>query len=430
MFILLKKKIYNIYFFLSLAILNLSLRFNSHKLCALIILLHTRKFITSNYSKKKILFFPKSGGNEDLLESFGSKNSSIYFLYFSRVFLKEIFHYHFKNTNKSIYQSDYYTKPQDTIEIQRKKKYIIFLTKTFSIINFFLDIDAIISFNLFYYDQKYFEEICKNLNIKFIVLHKESVFTPYDESYMPRIYRNYNDRSLAHKISVYSKSQKKILINSKISHKNQVTVNGCARSDYAFKLRKKIPKYKNIVFYLIEYKRGTHKHLNINVNFNSLLEKTIKYLKQFAIKNPDINVILKGKTGVHSKKKDYSGFFPKNCHFIDGGSGEKLLENASIVIAFNTTIVFETILSNRNLIIPNFNLEYKNKKQFLHKVNKKYLVNTKKEFFKKINLYLNIKYKNKKLSNHDKTILDYYLGNSDGKSAKRLKKFLINVINK
>ena len=42
---------------------------------------------------------------------------------------------------------------------------------------------------------------------------------------------------------------------------------------------------------------------------------------------------------------------------INGGTGERLLQDAKVVIAFNTTIVFEAIASNRNLIIPNFNNE-------------------------------------------------------------------------
>jgi hypothetical protein len=87
-------------------------------------------------------------------------------------------------------------------------------------------------------------------------------------------------------------------------------------------------------------------------------------------------------------------------------------------------------LSNRNLIIPNFNNEYKTKKQFLHKINERYLVSSKTDFFDKINFYLRLKYKNKKLKNNDKKIIDYYLGNSDGKSGERLKKNLNNEINK
>jgi hypothetical protein len=44
-------------------------------------------------------------------------------------------------------------------------------------------------------------------------------------------------KSLAYRISVYSDSQKNILIKSNIAKKSQIVVNGCPRSDFSFKLR-------------------------------------------------------------------------------------------------------------------------------------------------------------------------------------------------
>ena len=429
-----KIKLYKYFFRLSLYFLNIALRQNNHILAAFILRLNITKFskiIHRNKKIKKILVFPKSGGVEDLIEAFqNNRKNNIAFFFLQRIFLKKIFHFHFQNTDKSKYHSDYKTKPKTKIESIRKELNVKFLTKTFYILNKFFKLDGFISFNLFYYNEKYLEEVCQNLNKKFIILHKESVFTPNDEKGMPIIYRDYNNKSLANKIFVYSENQKKLLIKSGIANKKQIIVNGCSRSDYVFRLRKVAPSEKNILFYLMDANRGTNEHLNINVNFETLLIKTLNYLKQFAIKNPNIKVILKGKTGVHSKEKFYSSSLPKNVIFIEGGSGEKLLENASVVIAFNSTIVFETMLSNRNLIIPNFNNEYKKKKQFLHKINKKYLVNSKTDFFDKIKIYLKHKYKNKKLTKYDKKIIDYYLGNSDGKAGERLKINLNNVINK
>ena len=115
--------------------------------------------------------------------------------------------------------------------------------------------DSFISFNLFYYSEKYFDKVCLNLNKKFIILHKESTFTPIEERGAAQVYKYYNDKSLSHKISVYSEIQKKILIKSRIANNNQVVVNGCPRSDYAFKLRKIKPKKNLIVYYMIESKK-------------------------------------------------------------------------------------------------------------------------------------------------------------------------------
>ena len=117
------------------------------------------------------------------------------------------------------------------------------------------------------------------------------------------------------------------------------------------------------------------------------------------------------------------------CIFIDGGTGEKLLKNAKVVIAFNSTIVFESILANRNLIVPNFNKENIKKKNHIYKLgNSNYYANSKSQFFKKINFYLKSKYKKRNLMTSEKKILNYYIGNNDGKSGKRLAKFLRKAI--
>ena len=159
-----------------------------------------------------------------------------------------------------------------------------------------------------------------------------------------------------------------------------------------------------------------------------MYEKTLKFLLEYAKKNPDIKLILKGKTGTHNDLLK-SNYLSKNCIFINGGTGEKFLKDAKVVVAFNSTIVFETIAANRNLIIPNFNNENIKMKDLVYKINDShYFVNSKNQFFKKINFYFNSKYKNRKLSVKEKKVLEYYLGNIDGKSGKKLEIFLRKTI--
>jgi len=425
------KLIYNFRKSLSLFLLNIALKLNNHQLCAFILWLNIRKLRTikfDNKKLKKILIFSKSGGNEDLRESFrdNSKNNIIFF-WIPRSFLKKIFYHHFKNKT----YKDYFTKITNSQEHNNKKLFVKFVTSMFKSLDNFLKLDGFISFNIFYFAEKYLDQVCKNLNKKFIILHKESTFTPLEEKGAAKVYKNQNDKTLSHKISVYSEIQKKILIKSKIAKKNQVVVNGCPRSDYAFRLRNIKPQKNIIVYYIIENSRGSDLISNkTKVNWTKLYYQTLKYLLDYAKNNSDIHLILKGKTGVHSKNQFSSKYLPENCSFIDGGTGEKLLENAKVVIAFNSTIVLEAIASNRNLIIPNFNNENEKKKKFLYKINiKKCFANSKKQFNKKINLYLSSKYRNKKLSPSEKGVLNYYLGNTDGNSGKKMRNFLYKIIN-
>ena len=115
---------------------------------------------------------------------------------------------------------------------------------------------------------------------------------------------------------------------------------------------------------------------------------------------------------------------------MQDGSGHKLLHDSLIVIAFNSTIVLEAILANRNLIIPNFNNEKNLRKKFLQNIkNNKYFANNKKQFDKKMSNYLNSEYKNKKLEKSDLETLKYYVGNTDGKSGIKVQKFINEIYN-
>ena len=438
------KKIYKLFVSLSLFLITVALKINSYKLSAIIIWLNVRKLKaikSTNKISKKIIVFNKSGGYEDLIESYKNvKKNNISFYLLPRPFLKKIFYHYFEKN----YKGDYFTKPIDNDEIKKKDLFVKYSTSTFNFLDRFLKIDGYISFNLFYRGEKYFEEVCKNLNKKFIILHKESAFNKLEEANALKVYQKFNDKSLSYKISVYSDLQRKILIKSKIANNNQIVVNGCPRCDYAFTLRKISPKKNIIVFYLIEYAKGQsgfgdllHEIKNTNnldndtrKSWKKLHDQTLNYLLNYAKKNPNIHLIIKGKVGVHHKNQMDLKNFPKNCTFIEGGAGGFLLRDASIVIAFNSTIVFETIASNRNLIIPNFNNENKLKKNVSHIIdNKKYYVNSKKQFYKKIDFYLNQSYKNKKISSEDTKTLKYYLGNTNGMCGKKMQKFLDKVIN-
>ena len=80
------------------------------------------------------------------------------------------------------YKHNYYTKPIDENEISKKTSFIKFSTSTFKFLDKLLKLDGFISFNIFYREEKYLEEVFKNLDKKFIILHKESVFTPFEEA--------------------------------------------------------------------------------------------------------------------------------------------------------------------------------------------------------------------------------------------------------
>ena len=91
---------YHIFVTISVFLLGITIKLNSTKLCALIIWLNIRKIkiIKSNSNKpKNILVFPKTGGYEDLVESYRNKNdNNLNFYVLPRFFLKKIFSHYFE----------------------------------------------------------------------------------------------------------------------------------------------------------------------------------------------------------------------------------------------------------------------------------------------------------------------------------------------
>ena len=122
-----KKNLYKIFVYVSLALINLFARVNSPKICAFIISLNIRKLkiIKSNSKNpKKILVFPKSNGTEDIIESFKNKKSNIIFFLLPRPFLQKIFLCFLNKSNCR----EYFTKLTKLEDIEKKKSYIKFLT--------------------------------------------------------------------------------------------------------------------------------------------------------------------------------------------------------------------------------------------------------------------------------------------------------------
>ena len=94
-----KKKIYKYFVNLSLILINLSVKINSHKLCAFVIWLNMRKLKSvksRSGNKKKILVFAKSGGTEDLIEAFNNKKTNFIFFSLTKiVYKKDLFKFKF-----------------------------------------------------------------------------------------------------------------------------------------------------------------------------------------------------------------------------------------------------------------------------------------------------------------------------------------------
>ena len=440
-------KLRNFLVLVSSILIPIFLFFNQYLLLGVLLRLNIfrNKKIKTHNQKKKILVLTKTSGLEDIIYAFGGNKKNNFEVYeLPRALIKKIFSFYL---NSKVVDYNYHIKDQ-SLNL-KKEQYREVLTKILFFLKKFIQIDIVLSFNAFYFAEVEMRKAAIKNSIKFVVLHKENIYSPIENEILFYMYENLNQKFDGTKLLVYSENEKKLFLNSNLVKKNQISVVGIPRADGSI-LSKKIKPKNKILYFLIEENRGLPNYLLKIINRTNRLPKKIEkkikefpkknnfwknmantkenYLINFAKKNPNYEIIFKGKVGIH-EKKFHNLKLPKNIKLIKSGTGDKFIRECKIVIAFNTTAMFEAISAGRSLIIPNYCYDKKKfKKDFLIQMNKKYLANTVKIFDRMIKHEIKKKYQNRKFNFHEKKILEYYTGNFKADSSKRLIKNFEDLI--
>ena len=227
------KNFKNIFIQLNFLFLFLACRLKSPYLCALswqisIFFLNLRN--RSKY-KKKILVLFKSFGAEDIETLKKNKNNDYKFLYMQRRNVKIIFDYFFSKINHDLTDDKYFS--DDRLVQITKVEYRNFLKNTLQIFNKKSNFLAIVSFNYRYRAEKELHYICKPLNIKFIVCHKESLDLN-DDHPKTDLYIDMNSKNGKYNgdyMTVYTENFKNLLVKTSIIEADKIYVIGMPRAD-------------------------------------------------------------------------------------------------------------------------------------------------------------------------------------------------------
>lgn len=400
-----------------------------------------RQIDAKNKIKYKVIVLTKSGGLDDLVCSQKKYNKNIKFVNGSRLFIKEVFYTIF-NVNSEDELKDLSKK-----EIYNfKENYKNFLIKFLKILKQKFKFDAIIGFNFEYFAEIDLHRACSELKIPFLIIYKESVTSELDKKYRVHVLKKKKEKFEGYKMALYSNFAKKYLSESNFVNKNNTEVVGCPRLSESFSLKKILPK-NQILYYAIESDRGLpnrnvklygnkffkdlkeHKNFDPKYDWKILHNKTVQLLKKFALKNLNVSIIIKIKTGESLNTKQYLNL-PQNIKVQYYGTGHKLLKDAKIVIAWNTTAILEAIASNRFILLPYFhkkNHNYRKEDEMVLNLKKENYGYSEKDFYKKL-VFLTKKKYNKNNINNNQYSLKYHLGNADNKADLRLNRFITKNI--
>ena len=396
-----------------------------------------KKIEPTNKTKKRVIVLNKSAGIDDLISSQQLNNKETSYYSLNRFFLMHIYMTIFRAYSVNDAKIKSLKEPE-----RLKKKYIEFLIEFFSKLKVKFKFDAFVGFNFNYIAEKGLQIASRELKIPFLLIYKEGIVTELEKKYFLHVLKKKKEKFNGSKIAVYSNDIKKILVNSGYTKSNKVSVVGCSRLIYSFNYQNNSPK-EQIVYYAIQNDRGLPNRFinkygkkffedlklknpyNSKYNWNNLHYKTIKVLIKFAISNPQISIIIKSKTGVKQNQKLLRNL-PKNIKIYSDGAGHHLLKNSKVVIAWNTTSIFEGIAANRYILLPCFNLQkdrLKKSKQLILKLKKENYAYSEKDLYKQLNFFMKKKYNKNKLNNNYYS-LRYYLGNADNNANIRLNNFL------
>jgi len=196
------------------------------------------------------------------------------------------------------------------------------------------------------------------------------------------------------------------------------------------RLHRKNPKKSKLVYFMIQNTAGITQKQDRDdstEDFKGLAKKVTQSLVKIAHEEPNVEFVFKTKIGFSDMQKDLlSDDIPSNIKMVYDGTGHKLLLDASVVVGFNTTAVFEAIASGCQVVSPELFSEVPDSlKDFVFYLgDSAYLPRNSNEFQ---DVVLDLLEKNKfdkELSGIKKRLLDDVLGNSDGNAGERTMKLI------
>lgn len=414
-------------------VVKFSCIFNLPFIYSLVLMISFKKINNIKYnlkSKKKLLFFYKSIGINDIKSAFNSYPSNYPIFFCESIYLLEVFDHFVSNQVK-----DHHYKIKNTED--GKKDYRNFMRKTFQFIKKNWNLGGFISASIFYRQLKEIENFSEELNLPFIVVHKEGIRSRKEREVEDWIIKNRVGKFGGSKLIVYNNDEKNSYLNINYTSKEKIDVCGCPRFDNFHKMRGQ-PQEKTIVFFMIQKDYGlpmknnkwfVPKELQNKIkvksfDWNFINKKYTQLIREFIIENPEYNIIIKAKTGhIEEQLKDLKKIKNKNVKFVMGGDSYEIIKKSKYVVVFNSAVLFETIAAKRILISVRDLIKKKNYDGFILETKKLHYTSKVLKNLKKINYPK----KNKAQKNF---ILNKYMGNVSGNSSVKVAKSINNHLNK
>ena len=385
--------------------------------------------------QKRVIILTKPGGLEDIFEAYSDRPAGYSLVLFNRRLLRVVaYHY----LGQEIVNDWKYWETEEKNK-EKNEKYFKFLRKVLKILKRHYNVHGFIQFNVIYLAERQLANACNYEGLKFVTLQKECMYSKKSVIEAAKMLQNRLGVYGGSKFITYNQRLADAFVKIGFLDSSTVKVTGCPRLDFCHRLRtEKEHTGKDIVFFAIQPDAGVY-HLNylsekdkispimsqrdVPDVWGTVIKQVNEAFINLAFKNPSLKFVFKPKPGHEDvQMESLEGRLPPNLEISFVPNSHELLERASVVIGFNSTIVLEAVAAGIPTIVPYiFDKKQKSLTDYLHEVkNGVQIASNIQEFEELVIKNFHQPFRND-LSEEQVLILENLLGNSDGDASTRLK---------
>lgn len=237
-----------------------------------------------------------------------------------------------------------------------------------------------VSCDFIYYYEKPFQQNALINNVGSVVFMKESFKSPIQHMGW-KLYLNahYKNAIPASAVGVANNAMKQVLCESKAISKEKIFVVGSPRMDREYNrlpstpsaakrarntaiffesgLTAGFPKFgasSEVTEALTLFDLDNFDYETVRHTWRDIHHRILKDSIEFALQNPDIQVIYKQKPSAKQPKIDGYTSVPDNWTNRQGGSNAEILSQAKFCVAFNTSAILEAMFRNIQIYAPHY----------------------------------------------------------------------------
>jgi len=209
-----------------------------------------------------------------------------------------------------------------------------------------LNVKAVISANIDYWQDEGLRRACRSMKIPFLVLSKENCIIPKSIKNTVKYYRNLEFKFTGEAIAVFSSKMRNALISSKVCTPDKIFVTGAPRID-AWRSTNSLSFQDSIT--LLPFGEG---NLSDDSSFQEVLDIFLFMARKN--RNADLNFLIKCKN--NKQKLDLIKRLPRTdiksiCLTVNRPLFD-LFPHSRLVIGYNTLALVEALLSKTVIAIP------------------------------------------------------------------------------